>query len=164
MQHGRYSSYLRPYIELFGRPPVHIGFYEDLKRDPRAFMVSICRSVDIDETYFNNYRFGIVNKGLDVRNRYLHKIYIQTKEQFRKLVRRAPALRAQLKRVRLSTNAANEKLNVHRDRPVTMSDATMGWLLSYYADEPINLRQMVGLEAPWPSQPLRTRELDLRER
>ena len=151
LQHGRYSTYLRPYLNLFGKSSIHIGFYEELQRDPLRFMASICRSAEIDESYFQEYQFGVANKGSDVRSRYLHKVYVETKEQLRKLVRRTPALRPVLRRAQSSVDSAYEKFNVARNRSVTMSAATRDFISSYYKDESARLREMLGIEVPWPS-------------
>lgn len=38
LEHGRYASSLRPYLERFGRERVHVAVFDDLVRDPQAFV------------------------------------------------------------------------------------------------------------------------------
>jgi hypothetical protein len=153
LQHGRYSAYLRPYLEVFGKPLIHIAFYEELQCDPFVFMTSICRSMGIDEAYFQGYRFDVANKGSDVRSPFLHKAYIETEGQVRKLVRYTPALRVLLRQLRPKVDATYEKFNVTRGKKVAMSGSTKDFISSYYEEEPARLREMFGVEVPWPSNP-----------
>jgi hypothetical protein len=155
LQHGRYSAYLKPYLELFGKTLIHIAFYEELQRDPLVFITSICRSAGIDDTYFQGYRFDVANKGSDVRSPYLHKAYIESQGRIRKLVRYTPALRFLLQQLRPRVDAMYEKMNVTK-KELTMSAPTQEFLLSYYRDEPTRLREMFGVEVPWLSNPRAT--------
>jgi hypothetical protein len=153
LQHGRYSTYLRPYLEQFGKSLLHIGFYENLQRDPLAFTASICRSVGISESYFREYRFDVMNKGADVRSRYLHKLYVESKERARRLALCTPALGSSLRQIRHSLDSVYDKINVVENRKVTMSDKTRDFILSYYKDESVRLKEMFGIDPPWLSNP-----------
>ena len=75
LEQGRYSVYLRTYLELFGESSVYISFYEDLRRGALGFIIPICRWLGIDEAYFRDFQFDVINKGSDVHSRYLHKAY-----------------------------------------------------------------------------------------
>lgn len=41
VDHGRYTTYLRPYVEAFGRDRIWVGVFDDLKADPAAFAASL---------------------------------------------------------------------------------------------------------------------------
>jgi hypothetical protein len=151
LEQGRYSLYLRPYLELFGGSSVHISFYEDLRRSALAFIVPICRWLHIDEAYFRNFGFEVINKGSDVRNRSLHKAYLKSGGRVRHLLRHAPKLRLLLQQIRPGVDALYGKMNVTKGEKLTMSAATNEFLLSYYRDEPTRLKEMLGVEVPWLS-------------
>lgn len=151
LQHGCYSLYLKQYLELFGKPSIDVAFYEELQRDPLTFMTCICRSVGIDETYFRGYRFDVANKGADLRSRFLHKAYVGGKQRVRQLVRHAPKFQLLLRKFRRKADATYERLNVTKDRKVTMSPSTKNFISSYYQAEPRRLQEMLGVEVPWPS-------------
>lgn len=155
LEQGRYSVYLRRYLELFGESRVYVRFYENLRHDARAFMVSICRWVCIDEAHFRDFRFDVVNKGSDavLHSQLLHKAYVQSHERARYLVRHTPKLRLLLRRIRPRADAMYEKMNFSKRRQLTMSAATKEFLLSYYKEESTRLREMLGLDVPWPSNP-----------
>lgn len=48
----RYATQITPYIERFGRENVHIGFFEDLVRDPCAFVRDVADFVGVDPDGF----------------------------------------------------------------------------------------------------------------
>jgi hypothetical protein len=154
LEHGRYSVYLRTYLELFGEPSVYISFYEDLRRGALGFIIPICRWLGIDEAYFGDFQFDIINKGSDVHSRYLHKAYMESGRHARSLLRRAPKLRMLLRQIRPRVDAIYAKLNVAESKELRMSAATKEFLLWYYKDEPARLREMLGVEVPWRSNPL----------
>jgi hypothetical protein len=152
LQHGRYSLYLRRYFELFGEQSIHVLFYEELRRDPLAFMTSICHSISIDEAHFRDYRFDVINKGCEVRSPYLHRAYWAGKERILKLLQRTPRLRL-LRHIHRGMDAAYERLNVMSDKKLSMSRSTRDFISSYYSDEIVRLKRMLGAELPWPSNP-----------
>ena len=151
---GRYSTYLERYFEVFGASSIQILFYEELRRDPFSFMVEICRSVGIDETYFQGYTFEVANKSPLVRSQWLHRAYYEANLMLDGPARRTPKpLRQLLRRVHRGVYAAYKKSNVTRERNVAISPSTKDFILSYYQDEPARLREMLGTEVPWPSNP-----------
>jgi Sulfotransferase domain len=151
LEHGRYSIYLQPYLDLFGESSVRISFYEDLRRGALAFTLSICRWLDIDETYFRDFRFDVVNKSSDVHSRFFHKAYLKSTGRARHFLRDTPKLRLLLRRIRPGVHAIYEKMNVTEGKELTMSATTKEFLLSYYRDESTRLREMLGVEIPWLS-------------
>jgi len=154
LREGRYSTYLGRYFEVFGASSIQVLFYEELRRDPFSFMVKICRSVGIDETYFQGYTFKVVNKSPQVRSQWLHKAYFEANLMLNGPARRTPKpLRQLLRRIQRGVHAAYEKLNFTRERNMAMSPSTKDFILSYYQDEPARLREMLGTEVPWPSNP-----------
>ena len=66
-------------------------------------------------------------------------------------LRHAPKLRLLLRQIRPRVDAIYEKLNVTERKELTMSAATKEFLLLYYRDEPARLKEMLGVEVPWPS-------------
>lgn len=153
LQQGRFSAYLRPFLELFGRSSLHILFYEELQRDPLSLLITICKSVGIDETYFYNYQFNVVNKSVQVRSPRLHRAYFEAKESLRRLVQDAPKTRWLLRQARRGVDRTYSKLNITKSEKVAMSSTTTQFLCSYYGGEASRLRAMLGTEVPWPENP-----------
>jgi hypothetical protein len=154
LRQGRYSTYLERYFEVFGALSIQVLFYEELRRDPFSFMVKICRSVGIDETYFQGYTFKVANKGWHVRSQWLNRAYYEANLKLSGPARRTPKpLYRLLRQIQRGVHAAYGKLNVTRQKKVAMSPSTKDFILSYYQDEPARLREMLGIEVPWPSNP-----------
>jgi hypothetical protein len=150
LRHGCYSTYLRPFVELFGRSCIHIAFYEDLARAPLEVMKAVCRFSEIDEHYFDDYSFKVANKGVTVRNPLLHNVYWRAKQKIRSRLRCAPKVRSALRRIGARMDALYEHTNVGRDK-VSMSRSTEESVRTYYNEEPTRLRELLGLEVPWPA-------------
>ena len=153
LEQGRYSVYLRRYLELFGESSIHVSFYENLQRDAAAFIAPICEWLCIDEAYFRGFRFDVVNQGSDVRNRWFHKIYLKSSQRVRQFMEHAPQLRPLLRQIRPRLHAIYAKANVTEGKKVTISAATKDFLLSYYKDESARLREMLRVEVPWAANP-----------
>lgn len=151
LQQGRYSQYLKSYIEVFDNREMGITFSEHLWRDPASFMMSLCQWVGIDQSYFRGQRFEIINKFRDVRSRGFHKLYSRSKVAARHLLGHTPKLRQMFRQIRPRFDATYEKINVTKGDKIAMSPATRNFILSYYADEARCLKEMFDLEAPWPS-------------
>ena len=150
LQHGRYSIYLKRFLELFDRSALHIAFYEELRRDPLAFMSSICRWADIDENYYQHYVFDIKNRSVRMRSPRLHRAYFDAREKARLLIRHRPRVRSLFRGVGRRVNAWYRRMNVTKREEIAMSDSTRNFIAGYYEEEPARLKQLVGVDVPWP--------------
>jgi hypothetical protein len=150
LQHGRYSVYLKPFLELFGRSSLHILFYEELRRDPLSFMTTICRSTGIDELYFRSYSFDVLNRTVDVWSPFVHQSYFKVKDGLRRWVRHTPSVRSCLRPIRRGLDGAYKKLNLRKSKKISISRSTELFLRSYYKNEPVALKKLFGIEVPWP--------------
>ena len=149
LEHGRYSHYLGRFLELFGRPAVYIGFYEELQRDPHSFMIPICQWADIDETFYQDYSFQIKNAGFTARSSRLHRVYFETRARARRLVRQRPRLRSALRQMGHKVNSVYQRLNSTKREQVLMSHSTKDFIAAYYQDEPARLKELLGIDVPW---------------
>lgn len=153
LPHGCYSTYLRPFFELFGKSRVHVAFHEDLARAPLEVMEAVCHFVQIDERYFKDYSFEVANKGVSVRSSSLHNAYWLTKQKIRSRLRGAPKVRSMLRRVGSKIDAIYEKTNVADEGRTIMSRSTEEFIRGYYREEPARLQEMLGHEVPWSVRP-----------
>lgn len=151
LETGRYSNYLQRFVETFGREAVTVLFYEELARNPLAFVTAICQALKLDAAYFQDYNFEIVNKGVNVRNPKMHRSYISAVEKLRASVRRWPVVRSTLRSLQPLMNRAYARFNVSAERDVQVGPATSRAIASFYRGEVAALRSLVGVEAPWPS-------------
>lgn len=149
LQHGRYSLYLKPFLELFGKPSIHVVFQEDLSRDPLELVRSVCRFAGIDEHYFEGYSFKVLNPGVEVRSAFLHDKYWRTKERLRASLRHSPKMWRALRLIGNRMDAVYRRMNWTESQKIAISCATKDFLSSYYKEEPARLKEMLGIETPW---------------
>ena len=48
IDHGRYGTYLEPFLELFGKERIHVGVFDTLKADPNQFALRIFEFLGVD--------------------------------------------------------------------------------------------------------------------
>ncbi len=149
LPHGRYSVYLKPYLELFGRSAIHIEFYEDLKRNPTSFVQSICRWAGINESYFHHRPLEVANKSMNVRSQRLNRTYFEVKRRALIFKRRNPRLWSILHAALHRADVGYRKMNIKKPNEVTMSLSTKELLSNYYREEPAQLSELLGIEIPW---------------
>jgi hypothetical protein len=152
LRHGRYSGYLQPFLEVFGRSCIHVDFHENLRRAPLEAMRGICRFAGIDSTFYEDYSFGVANKGVTVRSPGLHNVYWRTKQKIRSRMQSAPRIRAVLRRIGARMDAIYDQANVTVASRISMSSSTADYLRSYYSQEAIRLHDLLGLEVPWSAE------------
>jgi hypothetical protein len=66
--HSVYHVWLEKWILRLGRPRIQIHFFDDLASDPRSLMRDFCRRVDVDDKFYDDYRFGAENQAYVVRS------------------------------------------------------------------------------------------------
>lgn len=73
IQHGAYINYLRRWAEACGRERMLVYVFDDLQRDPRAFMQRLSVDLGIDPGFFDeSFRFVKENYSYKVRWQALH--------------------------------------------------------------------------------------------
>ncbi len=71
---SKYINYLRAYLEVFGLDKIIVCLFEELKLNPQQFMSDLCRQINIDGSFYENYQFKIYNQKYEVRNQKLHRM------------------------------------------------------------------------------------------
>src|SRR5215207_2365033 len=59
--HSEYVEYLPAWFERIPRAHIHLFLFEDLRRDPAAFMKAVARQFDIDPSFYDSYSFSRKN-------------------------------------------------------------------------------------------------------
>ena len=76
-----YIKYLKGFVDVFGLNGIVICLFEDLKRNPKTFMIDLCRRMNIDGSFYEGYQFNIHNRTFTVRNQKLHRIRRKLKDK-----------------------------------------------------------------------------------
>lgn len=73
IEYSRYIEHISRWIERFGRERIQTYLFEDMKRDPRAFMRTLARRLGIAVEFYDRYDFPVRNETVAVRNTSLHR-------------------------------------------------------------------------------------------
>lgn len=113
LANARYCEPLMAWRDRLGPERMKVMLFEDLARDPRAFMQGLCRWLAIDPAFYDAYVFARMNETYAVRSRLLHKAVIR----LRPMAERATWLRNGLRRGyrRLNTGSATPPNEADRD-------------------------------------------------
>lgn len=85
--YSRYAHYLSRWAQRFPRERMHVFLYEDMRRDPRAFMHRVAAAVGIDDAFYREYPFPAHNRSYQVKSLRLQRLA----RRFGALVPRGPA-------------------------------------------------------------------------
>lgn len=72
--HGRYVEYLDQWRARFGSERIHAFVYEDLRRDPLAFVQRLSGLLGIDPSFYDDYVFGAHNSTYRVKSHAVHRL------------------------------------------------------------------------------------------
>jgi hypothetical protein len=73
IKYSRYVEYIAPWVERFGRERVHVLLFEEMKRDPRAFMRQFAGRVGLAPDFYDTYTFPVKNETLNIKRQRLHR-------------------------------------------------------------------------------------------
>jgi Sulfotransferase domain len=146
---GRYARFLVPWVEAFDRSRLIVCNYRDLLEDPASVVRRICGRVGIDPAYYDDYTFGIHNESRNVRWPKIHEAYRSLIWRVKPHVHDKPAVRAALRGLRRSTDAALGRtgggVRDTTDPGGVLTDHDRRRLEDYYRQEPAELARMLDL-------------------
>jgi hypothetical protein len=73
IRYSRYIEYIAPWVERFGRERVHVLLFEEMKRDPRAFMRHLAAMSGLSPGFYDAYNFPVRNETLNIERQRLHR-------------------------------------------------------------------------------------------
>ena len=65
---GKYSTYLKRYMDLFGSSELKVIYFEDLVAHPETVLIDLCGELELDPAFFESYDFDVTNKTKGIRN------------------------------------------------------------------------------------------------
>lgn len=138
---GRYAGYLRRFFALFPREQIRVAFYDDLHRDPAAFMSNLSDFLDIDARFWTTADFERMNVTFSARRKWLHKIAIVANDRLETVLRPRPRLKANLLGV-------YQRLNREQNAERNPSAVDLALLDAFYAPANRDLESLLGHELP----------------
>jgi hypothetical protein len=143
IDHSRYVEFLPAWLERFADDRVHYFLFEDLRRDPAAFMRSVAEEFGVEPSFYDSYSFARKNTTFRIRRPWMHRIR-------RGVGRHLPA--DTRKRIKASTASAYARINIEparRSRTSADAEALVA-LERYFAPYNERLAEVTGLNlSPW---------------
>jgi hypothetical protein len=133
LKQGRYSMYLECYLDFFNKKRIYICFYEDFLSDSISFLKSICKFAQIDEEFFDGYRFETMRFIPHLR------ICVYDYKNIRKL----------MKRIRYFIEPVYDKINIKNNKDIKIPEPIMSFLKNYYAGEANRIKDLFSVKPPW---------------
>jgi hypothetical protein len=89
---GQYHEHMQSWFDIFG-DRLKIVFFDDLKKDTGTFMTELCKWIGVDQTFYENYSFDVMNKSHDYKNGLLHRVAVAANNAGKRVWRNNPALK-----------------------------------------------------------------------
>lgn len=134
-----YASFLQDYLRFFDAGQINVVLFDDFRDNPRSVVSGICRSLDLDDTYLDNYDFTIENKSRAHRNEAVRTIGSKLNRNLEPLLNRIPA-------VRRFARATYNRLNTTDSDGVSLSPTNQDRLSAYFAPHNDALRILLETE------------------
>jgi len=141
LKHGRYAKYLSVYYDRWPARNIKVGFFDELVEDPANFMKDVCRFIEVDEGYFNDYLFTASNPTISAKNKGIHRFSHKLNQKVKPFLLRHPGLRKGLFDLYQKLNSSEKQAN-------TLSDENRLFLEGYYRQSNIELEQLLGRKCP----------------
>lgn len=146
LRNAVYADWLRPWRDALGPDRMRVMLFEDLRRDPRAFMAAVAEWCGLDPSFYDGYGFPASNESYAVVNRRLQAVNIALRDRLPKgaLYRAARAL--------------YRRINTRRPAPDDGDAAIMAELRAEFVPANAALARDFGLDlSAWGQGPQATR-------
>lgn len=120
---GFYANYLEDWLTVFG-DSLYVTFFEELKNEPQLFMSKLCAWLEIDDTVFESTNFGVENKSLDYKNKYLQQLALLINTKAEKFWRANLGIKIFLRNIYYKLNSTPHQAEI--------SEQTLNYLQSLY--------------------------------
>jgi hypothetical protein len=137
LDHGRYGAALSRYLELFPRSDLHVALFDDLRRDPQAFIDDVLAFLELKPMALSAEELGERLPAMEARSvamaRLVRKVAVWAREHDR------ADLVGRVKRSRTTQNLLYRPLDRSESKP-DPSDVALFWdLLSDDLDKVVEL-------------------------
>lgn len=134
---GLYASLLGDYFKTFPHDRILVLTQDMLKKDPVLFMKIICKWVDINESFYENYSFDKANVTFLHRNTYIQNIALKLNEKLEPFFTKHKYSKKMLLKLYKLINAKNKYKPILRGETIEL-------LRDYYHEDHEKLKTILG--------------------
>lgn len=73
IEHSKYITYLLAWRKAIGRENMCIFLLEDFRENPNKFMAKIATYLDIDPSFYQDYKFQVKNETYNIKYQHVHR-------------------------------------------------------------------------------------------
>jgi hypothetical protein len=141
LRFGCYAELIDVYREELPDADIKLMFFEELRENPREFMLELSEFLGIDPAHWQEFRFRASNTTFAGRAEWLHRLALRANAAFEPVLRRAPVVKHSLLRVYKAVNQAEAG---HGPMLASVRDE----LEAYYRPSLQALRRQLGRDLP----------------
>lgn len=141
LRFGCYSEFIEVFFEELPEADFKVMFFEELREDPRAFMLELSEFIGIDSRFWNDFRFRASNTTFAGRTEWLHRLALHANSAFEPVLRRAPVVKHSLLSVYKAVNQSEEGRS-------PMSPQVRDDLEAYYRPSLVALQRRLARDLP----------------
>jgi Sulfotransferase domain len=150
LEQGLYSNYLKVFFEKIGKDKICILFYEDIANDTKSQLKKIANFATIDESYYDNYKFQVSNKTIELKNPKIHAKVKNTKKIVKQLFANNDLIRKILRKIFRLVEPTYLLINKKKGSKINENNENVLYnLQEYYKDEKANIFLLTGINPPW---------------
>lgn len=149
LEQGKYSNYLKLYMDALGAERVHVVWFEELKHDPRKIVEEICSFLGLSSDCYNSYQFKVENQTVEMRSAAIHRAYMDFSRYLRGALHHNPNVRRYLKMIKKRLDIIYQSLNSKGAQKKQLSEMMEAKLIEYYRLDVMNLELLLGKKIPW---------------
>lgn len=142
LEQGRYSHYLKSYLEIYREDQILILDYADLKNDPKSLLKRIAAFRGFSPDFYDNYDFQVINPTRTMKNQTINRIYVRFRQLTRKYTHNKQLIHDSLHHLRLWFEPLYLSVNTATNENVVISRNLKQKLAEYYRDEPVLLKNI----------------------
>ena len=144
LEQGRYSKYLRHYINIVGRKNIRVICFEDFVDKPIDVLGDICDFIGVDAKYFQDYKVSIFNETKSFKNTGLQVAYQRYSDFLYLKIHNRTRLRSALRSIQDILIAPILSLvNEKENNSVSIAPHIRDLLDDYYRSEPTELMNLL---------------------
>lgn len=142
LEQGRYSNYIRNYLDIFQEDQILILDYAGLKDNPKSLIKRVSSFWGISPTFYDSYEFQVINPTRTMKNQTLNRLYVSLRQRTRRYTHDKQFIHDGLHRLRQRFEPLYLSLNTASYEKIPISNTIKQKLAEYYTDEPTRLTHL----------------------
>ena len=142
LKQGKYAHYLDQYLDVFSSDQMCITRFESMVSSTSDFLYSICKFCGLNEQFYDDYQFQIVNKTRTLKSTLSYGLYTRFRRIIRNRLHDKMVIRSFLRNLRKIFEPLYFKFAALPDEEIEISDELYARLGNLFADDQLRMEQI----------------------